>query len=200
MHAWGLLAVDKTVYQFLKYVAIVLATAWVGWTILDTFFIEKTPGNTAYQRGNISFEDEAYDSALQQYEDALAQLPDAPHYVRAKARTLMQLGRHEEALAWFNRAVELQPYFGGAYANRGILHDRMGQYELAIADYEKALQLDAEIAEGPHWLTRFLRNQPGKPPTIRDRADYLKQELAKPVAERLLRVPEIDAQQRSYKR
>ena len=52
--------------------------------------------------------------------------------------------------------------------------------------------------EGPHWLTRFLRNQPEAPPTIADRARYLRAELAKPEAERVLRMPEIDAQQRPY--
>jgi len=190
---------DKSLYNLFKYTAIVIGLAWVGWSIVDTFFIEKTPGNTAYQQGNTLFEDGAYQQALRHYEDALSQLPDAAHYVRAKARTLMQLGRHDEALQWFNQAVELQPFFGGAYANRGILYDRMGEYDLAVADYEKALELDENIAEGPHWLTRFLRNQPESPPTIRDRAQYLKQELNKPPSERLLRVPEIDAKQRSYK-
>jgi hypothetical protein len=62
----------------------------------------------------------------------------------------------------------------------------------------RALELDPELAEGPHWLTRFLRNQPEAPPTIADRARYLRAELAKPEAERVLRVPQIDAQQRPY--
>lgn len=190
---------DETLYRFLKYVAIAIAVIVVGVMVWDSFFVEKIPGNTAFQQGNTLFEDGAYDKALRQYENALVKQPEAPHYVRAKARTLMQLGRNDEALAWFNRAVELQPYFGGAYANRGILYDRMGRYELAIADYEKALQLDEEVAEGPHWLTRFLRNQPEKPPNIKQRAEYLKQELDKPADQRLLQVPEIDAKQRTYK-
>lgn len=190
---------DETLYRFLKYAAIAIAAVVVGVMIWDSFFIEKIPGNAAFQQGNTLFEDGEYEQALRQYETALAKQPEAPHYVRAKARTLMQLGRNDEALAWFDRAVGLQPYFGGAYANRGILYDRMGRYELAIADYDKALQLDETVAEGPHWLTRFLRNQPEKPPTIKHRADYLKQELAKPADRRVLRVPEVDAKQRTYK-
>jgi tetratricopeptide (TPR) repeat protein len=191
--------VDETLYRFLKYVAIAIAAVVVGVMIWDSFFVEKIPGNTAYQQGNTLFEDGEYEQALRQYDNALVKQPEAPHYVRAKARTLMQLGRNDEALAWFDRAVLLQPYFGGAYANRGILYDRVGRYELAIADYEKALQLDEAVAEGPHWLTRFLRNQPEQPPTIRQRAEYLKQELAKPADQRVLRVPEVDAKQRTYK-
>jgi len=75
----------------------------------------------------------------------------------------------------------------------------MGRHEEALADYDQALRLDREIASGPHWLTRFLRKQPEAPPTIADRAAYLRAELAKPADERVLRIPEIDAQQRPYK-
>lgn len=191
---------DEGIYKFLKYVAIVLVFGWIGWTIYDSFFLERIPGNTAYQEGDIFFQDGEYEQALRKYETALEARPDAPHYVRAKARTLMQLDRYKEALQWFNQAVELQPFFGGAYANRGILFDRMGEYEKAIEDYEKAIQLDETVAEGPHWLIRFLRNQPEPPPTVSDRLAYLKQELAKPESERVLRIPEEDEKQRTYKK
>jgi tetratricopeptide (TPR) repeat protein len=111
----------------------------------------------------------------------------------------MQLGRSKDALADFNLAIKRQSEFAGTYASRGILYDRMGEYEKAIADYERALQLDPDIAKGPHWLTRFLRLQPEKPPTVADRARYLRAELAKPESQRMLRQPELDAAQRSYK-
>ena len=190
---------DERLYSFLKYTAIGLIVAWVGWSFYDSFFASQSPGQNAFITGDKFFEDGDYTRALEEYEFALQQEPDAPYLARAKARALMQLGRNEEALAWFDRAVNLQPFFGGTYANRGILYDRMGQYELAIADYEKALQLDEEIGEGPNWLTRFLRKQPEKPPTVKERLKYLKVELAKPEEERLLRVPEVDEQQRTYK-
>jgi hypothetical protein len=44
-----------------------------------------------------------------------------------------------------------------------------------------------------------MRNIDEKPPTIKDRADYLEAELAKPEAERLLKIPEVDEKQRMYK-
>ena len=74
----------------------------------------------------------------------------------------------------------------------------MGQYPAAVADYGQALSLDPEVADGPHWMTRFLRNQAEAPPTIADRFAYLQAELAKPEAERLLRMPEEDTAQRPY--
>jgi len=54
------------------------------------------------------------------------------------------------------------------------------------------------VGAGPDWLTRLLRNQPHQPPGIAERARYLKEQLALPPSERLLRVPELDEAQRPY--
>src|SRR5690606_14528018 len=104
----------------------------------------------------------------------------------------------DQALAVYDEAIARAPDFAGTYANRGILLDTMGRHEEALVDYTKALQLDPSIADGPNWLTRFLRKQAETPPTVADRAAYLRAELAKPEDERLLVVPEIDRQQRPY--
>lgn len=187
-------------YKFLVYTAIVMTVGWVGWGIYDSFFAARAPGDSAYHAANKLFEDEAYERALQSYDDALSDAPDPIHALRGKARTLMQLGRYDEALALFTEAISLEPDFAGTYANRGILYDRMGRHKLALRDYTTAIHLDPEVAEGPHWLIRFLRNQPEKPPGIAQRAAYIAGELRKPESQRLLSVPEIDQQQRSYKK
>lgn len=190
---------DERLYQFLKATAIAMALAWLGWAIYDGFFRDRSPGEMSYHAANKLFEDGAYERALQEYGEALRLKPDNTDALRGRARSLLQLGRHDEALAEFDRAIAREPDFAASYANRGILHDRLGKYEQAIADYEKAVQLNTTITEGPHWLTRFLRLQPDKPPTVGDRARYLREQLAKPRAERLLRVPEVDSAQRPYK-
>lgn len=191
---------NDPLYRFLKWTAITLAIAWVGWSIYDSMVAPRNPGDLAYLDANTLFEDGAYERALALYDEALTADPNHIHALRGRARTLLELGQLPEALAAFNRAIAREPDFAATYANRGILHDRMGLYEKAIGDYEQALALDPELAEGPHWLTRFLRNQPQKPPGIAERAAYLRAELAKPENERLLRIPELDSQQRSYKK
>lgn len=190
---------DERLYQFLKWTAVVMVTAWVGWSVYDGMLRDRTPGEHIYAAGNRFFEDGEYERALVEYEAASREMSDPVHALRGKAITLMQLGRNQEALQTFDEAIGLAPEFGATYANRGILHDRMGSYELALADYEQALALDPELAEGPHWMTRFLRLQPEKPPTIADRSEYLRGELAKPASERVLRMPEADEVQRPYK-
>lgn len=191
---------DERLYQALKWIAIALGALWVGWSIWDGLLSEERPGDQEYMAGNRLFEDGYYERALAEYDKALQADPQAVYAVRARARTLMQLGRYDEALRAFDEAIAMEPEFAGTYANRGILHDRMGEYEKALADYHRALELDAEAVEGPHWLTRFLRNQPEAPPTVADRAEYLEEQLALPESERLLRVPEIDREQRPYKK
>ena len=111
----------------------------------------------------------------------------------------MLLEQYDEALGVFNKVIEQEPEFSASYANRGILHDRMQNYTAAIADYEKAIQLDPEIADGPSWITRFLRNQAEKPPTILDRMKYLQVEMSKPEDQRVLQLPNKDEKQRPYK-
>ncbi len=190
---------DKRLYQFLKWTAILLAVAWIGWSIYDSMIAPRNPGDLAYLAANNLFEDGEYQRALDKYDEALNEKPNHIHAMRGRAHSLMQLGQSPQALAVFNTAISLAPDFGATYANRGILHDRMGRYEKAIEDYVRALELDPELADGPHWLTRFLRNQPQKPPGIAERTAYLSQELAKPENERLLRMRDVDAEQRSYK-
>ena len=66
-----------------------------------------------------------------------------------------------------------------AYANRGILYDRMGEYEKAVADYQEGPgPWTRKFSRAPGFLWRFMRNIDEKPPTILQRADYLEAELA----------------------
>ncbi len=139
-------------------------------------------------------------------EERRAQEPDGGGAEAARARAL---GYYRQALDDYDRAIAAQQtrqmddlarrIQGVALANRGILKDRMGDYAGALADYRRSLQLAPEVKEGPGLLTRFLRNQPEKPPTVADRARYLEQQLALPESQRLLRRPEQDHRQRSYR-
>lgn len=190
---------DERLYPVLKWTAIILTAAWIGWTVYDGFFSQVTPGDHAYLAGNNLFEDGHYERALQAYEQALDEVPEHIHALRGKARSLLKLKRYQAALQAFNDAIAKDPEFAGTYANRGILYDWMGRHREALADYERALQLDGELGDGPSWITRFFRLQPEKPPTILERARYLREQFAKPETERQLRLPDADDNQRPYK-
>lgn len=188
---------DKT-YKFLVRTAIVMGLAWVGWTIYDGFFTSTEPHSSEFSAAARYFKDGLYDEALTEYQEILSSDRDNIRALGGKAQALMQMRRHAEALALLDQLLAREPEYAPAYVSRGILKDRMGDYEGALADYERSLSLDAEVAEGPGLLTRFLRNQAEKPPTVADRAGYLREQLAKPESERVLRMPEEDVKQRSY--
>ncbi len=184
---------DERLYRFMKYTAVTMALAWIGWTIYDTFFARVEPGEYAYHAASNHFADRRYDRALVEYDKALQENPGYTPALRGRAETLIMLGREAEAITVYDQLIALQPDNAGHYANRGIARDRLDQYEQALADYATALALDPKVGEGPGWLTRFLRNQPEKLPGIADRARYLQEQLALPPSERVLRVPELDA-------
>lgn len=190
---------EKTQYNVLMRIALLLTVAWIGWSIYDGAIREKSGGESAYHAGNKYFEDGLYEDALKSYRRAVAENPEFIHAKRGVARSLIQLQHNREALTALNDVIKQEPEFAASHANRGILNDRMGNYEEAIADYQKALQLNPELADGPSWLTRFLRNQAEKPPTILDRMKYLQAELSKPEDQRVLQLPKKDKEQRPYK-
>jgi tetratricopeptide (TPR) repeat protein len=200
---------DDRATRLLKLVAVALAVGFVGWAAYDHFAGKVAPGDMAYHAGNRAFEDGEYARAVIEFQRALAEAPDHVDALRGLAISLHQAGRHDDALTVYEeviaRASAPPPDDDGAraalaatFANRGILLDTMGRHEAALEDYDRALAIHDEVAQGPHWLTRFLRNQPLPPPTVADRARYLRAELAKPAGERVLLVPELDAQQRPY--
>lgn len=145
--------------------------------------------------------------AHRQYEaETLAQQGNTVAAERAAADARQSFSA---ALAAYDRSIEREQarglsdrnrrILGIAYANRGILKDRMADYPGALADYRNALRLEPEVKDGPGLLTRFLRNQSQKPPSVADRARYLEQQLAKPEPDRLLRRPDEDIKQRPYR-
>lgn len=160
---------------------------------------DSAPGDFEVRTGHYRLEDGLHEEAIREFEAALAKDPEHAGALLGLATTYLQMGRLEEAVAGFDRVLAADPELAVAYADRGIAWDRLGEHEKALADYRAALELDQDLAKGPGWLWRFLRNVPEPPPTIRDRADYLEAELAKPPEERLLRLPEKDAEQRMYK-
>ncbi len=161
--------------------------------------IEEVPGDYNVRKGNYRLEDGQYEEAIKEFNIALDKNPDHVMAHLGLAVSFMQMERNKEALDELDRTIALDPNLAAAHADKGILLDRLGRYEEALASYKKALQLDAEILEGPGWLWRFLRNIDEKPPNIKQRAQYLEEQLKKAPEERVLSIPEEDAKQRMYK-
>jgi len=186
--------------DIIKAVLVLAILALVGVAYYKHMTREDVPAENMFRLANKHLEDGKYQDALDEFNKTISENPTYADAFMGRGITLMQLERFDESRKDFDKAIELNEKLAPAYADRGVLNDRTGRYEEALKDYRKALELNPDLAEGPGWFWRFLRNIPEKPPTIADRARYLEEELKKPEKERLLRVPEIDSQQKMYKK
>jgi tetratricopeptide (TPR) repeat protein len=59
-----------------------------------------------------------------------------------KGVTLGDAGNYGEAIAEYNKAIELNPKYTSAYINRAWVYYQKKQYDLAIIDYTRAIQLN----------------------------------------------------------
>ncbi len=149
--------------------------------------------------GNYRLTDGVYDQALIEFNKALEFNPENVNAHFGMAIAYMQQNDSASAFEWYEKTLSMDSEYAPAYANRGMLNDRLGRYEEALEDYKQALRLDPDIAKGPGKLWRFMRNIKGKPSSIYDRAVYIQEQLELPPEKRLLRVVSEDEKQRMYK-
>jgi tetratricopeptide (TPR) repeat protein len=199
----------RVVRRFIILMATLTFVSFSVWAVLNNY-MQAPAGDFEVRQGDILLGDKEYEAALERFNAALAVTPDHRGALMGRAVVFMQTGRHAEAEAEFtylinylNKNLESDDITGygtyaAAYSNRGILYDRTGQYEKALADYVQALKIDAGAVEGPSIVDKILYGN-SRPATVRDRAIYLQKQLALPPEKRLLRVPEKDAEQRMFK-
>lgn len=106
--------------------------------------IEINPNNALAYYGRAY----AYD-ALKDYPRAIEDCTkavqfDSPRLVDAynnRGEAYRKSGNFTQAIADYNKALELNPNYVTAYNNRGIAYRRLNNYAQAFADYNKAIEL-----------------------------------------------------------
>ena len=91
-----------------------------------------------------------------------------------------------------------QGVLAAAHANLGIVYDRQGDYDAALANYISALKTDEDSVSGPGVVHKILYGSEDVS-NVRKRAQYIYEQLQLPENERVMRRPEIDDSQRMYK-
>lgn len=199
----------RVVRRFIIMTAFATFAMFSVWAVVNNY-VQAPPGDFEVRQGDILLGDEKYAEALERFDAALAVSPDHRGALMGRALVFLQTKRYDEAEAEFTYLIDylarnLKPdditgygTFAAAYSNRGILYDRTGRYEKALADYAKALQIDPGAVDGPGIVDKIIYGV-SQPSTVRDRALYLQKQLALPEEQRLLKLPEEDARQRMYK-
>jgi hypothetical protein len=92
-------------------------------------------------------------------EQGLLELDDAPSddpsVATERGRLLLMLGRPAEALSAFGRALALAPNDAKAISNRAVALAALGSRDVAIAEFQRALEKDACLSDARENLARL---------------------------------------------
>jgi tetratricopeptide (TPR) repeat protein len=199
----------RVLRRFVVLMALLTVGAFVFWDVLEDY-VRREPGDYYTEAGSNRLADELYDEAIENFDKALEEAPNHRGALMGRALVFIQTERYEEAIAELDALIDfleetLEPddntgrgVLAAAYANRGIVYDRLEQYEKALENYVQALNTDGETVEGPGVVHKILYGS-DRVSSVRDRAIYLYEQLQLPEDERVLRIPELDAKQRMHK-
>lgn len=195
--------------RFIFFMALLTVGMFIFWDLIDDY-IRREPGDYETEVGSNRLVDGLHEEALEHFDKALAEAPNHRGALMGRALVFIQTERNQEALAELDGLIAyltdtLEPddvtgrgVLAAAYANRGIVYDRMADYEAALKDYVLALKIDEEAVSGPGVVHKILYGSEDVS-NVRKRAEYLIEQLKLPEEERVLRVPELDEQQRMHK-
>jgi tetratricopeptide (TPR) repeat protein len=199
----------RVLRRFIALMALLTVGGFIFWDLLDDF-VQRAPGDFNTEMGANRLVDGQYEEALDYFGKALGEAPDHRGALMGRALVFTQTERYDDAIAEFDyliRFVEetLEPddqtgrgVLAAAYANRGIVYDRLGRYETALESYILALNTDAEAVAEPGIVHKILYDS-DRISSVRKRALYLQQQLRLPEDQRVMRIPELDAKQRMHK-
>ena len=173
-------------------------------------FMNRPLGDYETEVCDMRLKDKLYDKAIQSANTALEKTPNHRGAIMCKALAFISQKRYSEANEELNYLIKYlekdlkddDPTGTGtlaaAYANRGIIKDRQENYEGALEDYLKAIQIDEEAVGGPGFGTVIL-NYKFKSSSVKKRAIYIYKQLQLPENERVLKIKELDEGQVMHK-
>lgn len=201
----------RVLRRFIFLMAILTIGGFIFWDIVDDF-VNRPPGDYYTEVGDLRLRDRLYDEALEAFDKALEEAPDHRGALMGRALVFIATKQYETAvdelgslIAQLEARLDTEPddetgrgALAAAYANLGIVHDRMGRYQAALDNYIAALKVDAGALEGPDIFQKLLYAG-DHVSSVRARARYLYEQLQLPEDQRLMTVPELDEQQFMYK-
>jgi curved DNA-binding protein CbpA len=66
---------------------------------------------------------------------------------RNKGGALYALGKYDEAIECYDKAIEIDPGSPVVWNNKGLALNSLGKYDEAIASYDKAIEIDPDDAD-----------------------------------------------------
>jgi tetratricopeptide (TPR) repeat protein len=64
-----------------------------------------------------------------------------PFHEADQAQSLSDAGQYQQAIPWYSRSINLDPYNTDAYLGRGYAYEKLGEYQKALDDYSQVIAL-----------------------------------------------------------
>jgi serine protease Do len=131
---------------------LVAAAETIGWHQPMSISLESkqpTDATSYYLRGLDRFQDKDYRGAIADFDESLRLSKNRAsvflylHRGRARAK----LGNHTGAIADYNQTLKINSLFPPGYYWRGWSQLDRGEYQLAIRDYDKAIELEPTLSQ-----------------------------------------------------
>ena len=106
--------------------------------------LEPKNANAYLNLGNAYFNLSAYDLAANTYSEVIKVTPNAESY-NLRGWALTNDEKYKEALLDFDKAIELNPYDGKYFKNRGNVKNKLGQYSSAMEDLDIAIKKKIDL-------------------------------------------------------
>jgi len=189
--------------------AILTFVMFTVWALVRSF-MNRPPGDYETEVCDMRLKDKLYDKAIQAANIALEKTPNHRGAMMCKALVFISQDMYVKANEELNYLINFLETnlkdddptglgtLAAAYANTGIIKDRQENYEGALEDYLKAIQIDEEAVGGPGFGTVIL-NYKFKSSSVKKRAIYIYEQLQLPENERVLKIKELDAGQVMHK-
>lgn len=107
-------------------------------------YINPEEGLAAKERGNASFRDGDFPTAIKEYEDATKRDPTNAPYHNNLAAAYLKMGVFNDAKRMVEKALEIDKNYVKAWAKKGDIEFYMKEYHKSMDSYKAGLQLEPD--------------------------------------------------------
>ena len=147
---YGVAAVAVSILCVFATLAVIQASYWHDGIRLFSHALAVAQDNAVARRGlgSAFFLKEDYAAALPHFEQAVHLVPDDSEARYSFARDLEALGRAEQAIQEYQRALALNDAYVEAHNDLGLVLLSIGRAQLAQEHFRRAIEIDPDYADG----------------------------------------------------
>jgi tetratricopeptide (TPR) repeat protein len=129
-------------------------TKMLAWVSTNPIDMAPWPGRVAFEKAIAARLDNDFTSAEQELSQAIDAAPDTGNYYYWRGDTRVRLNEYDDAIADFNRSIELMPQDRASRVGRGVAELWLGNAVSAIGDLSVAIDAGTSPDRITAWAHR----------------------------------------------